>query len=412
MIIYSTLDGEFLRVEHFQKGRLLKGKILSVDEIKDNNDVIYLAVYSSPQTKAGGADDGGDGDDDNSLDGGELNPIIVTPTTPTGPKDGPSMEEEESGGGGPTGSDLYKDQNGGGGGGGGSSSGENYNSGQTYTVSATVSMLSDGFGTVTGGGVYAAGSSASIVASPVWEYQFYNWSGDFAGKPSSFSFQVEKDVSAEANFRIIDLCIDAINNKSNPLRVMKLAPPKGSMIAAATYGPTRVGTDGNIRVHNGIDLFTPLGTPIFSMFTGSVERVVSSQENKVFGGLDASGDSTWVYPEGYSGDKNGAGNRIYVNSVIGGDNIRIGYWHLQGHGVDNGPIAINPRTGVQFKAGDKVYQGEVIGYAGYTGNASKSVPHLHLNLSKNNVATNPIEYLNAIITTTDVNITLLNCINK
>ena len=407
LIIYSTLNGEFLRVEHFQKGRLLEGEMLSVDEIEDNKDIMYLAVYSSPQTKAGGADDGGDGGD--GIDGGELDPIIVTPSKPKNPKDGQSMEEDESGGGSPTGSDLYEDHNGGGG---GNSSGGNYNSGQTYTVSATVSMLSDGFGTVTGGGVYAAGSSASIVASPVWEYQFYNWTGDFTGKPSSFSFKVEDDVTAEANFRLIDLCIDAANNKANPLRVMKLAPPRGSLPIAATYGKTRRDNAGNIITHNGIDLHAQIGSPVYSMFNGTVGKVISNQVNRIFGGLNDKKDTIWTYPEGDIGDDNAAGNRLYVKSKIDGNNIEIGYWHLLSKNTDNGPIAINPRTGIPFKEGDTVYQGEIIGYAGYIGNANKSVPHLHLNLSENNESTNPANYLNAVISTTDVKITLLNCMNN
>lgn len=192
---------------------------------------------------------------------------------------------------------------------------------------------------------------------------------------------------------------------------MKLAPPRGSLPIAATYGNTRRDNEGNSKLHNGVDLYAPVGTPIYSMFSGTIGKTVSEQVNKVYGGVNANKDTVWVYPNDYVGDDNGAGNRVYVNSVVDGINISIGYWHLQSSGVGDGPIAINPRTGVPFKTGDQVFQGEIVGYAGYTGNASKSVPHLHLNMLKNGEKQNPANYLNAVVSTTEVEIVLLNCFN-
>ena len=130
-------------------------------------------------------------------------------------------------------------------------------------------------------------------------------------------------------------------------------------------------------------------------------------------------DKDGNYPVGYNGDKNGAGNRLYIGSNIDGEDIMVGYWHLL---VDN-PIAINPRTGMPFKSGDKVYQGEIIAYSGRTGNASNpnEVPyaHLHLVVKKDNIYVNPELYINGklnshgvdmqkIVSTTEINNIILN----
>ncbi len=73
----------------------------------------------------------------------------------------------------------------------------------------------------------------------------------------------------------------------------------------------------------------------------------------------------------------GAGNRIYITSQIGGDTYEFGYWHLS-------VVLAGP--------GDYVTQGQLIGYTGTTGNASASDsagPHLHLRGRKNNIAYDP-----------------------
>lgn len=59
---------------------------------------------------------------------------------------------------------------------------------------------------------------------------------------------------------------------------------------------------------------------------------------------------------------------------------------------------INPRTGERFKNGDVVYQGDLIGYAGRTGNAY-NVPnyHLHLGVKYNGVYVDPVGFINGTI---------------
>ena len=103
----------------------------------------------------------------------------------------------------------------------------------------------------------------------------------------------------------------------------------------------------------------------------------------------------------YSGDIDGSGNRLYIRSTVNGSNISVGYWHL----MENSPVAINPRTGMPFKVGDTVFQGELIAYSGRTGNAHDvDNPHLHL-VVKNNSGTfvDPEYYINGKVLSSTVN---------
>lgn len=85
----------------------------------------------------------------------------------------------------------------------------------------------------------------------------------------------------------------------------------------------------------------------------------------------------------------------YTNPIR--ENISVGYWHLSA----NNPVAINPRTGRPYAVGDMVYQGEIIAYAGRTGNANR-VPyaHLHLSIKKNGLFVDPMLYINGHLDST------------
>ena len=367
VILYSDKAGNFLRAEHYTKGRIEPGILLGPGD-KSGNHTIYLAVYQKLQTKSDDWDE-------------TLDEVIVVGTRPK-PNPMPDSIEDPTEG---NITDPRQDENkevtgetehpGGGGG---------------ITCNVTIFAADVKKGGVSGEGTYAQNSIVSISALPLWGHKFSDWSGTLAGQPPAFSFPIRTDIFSIAHFTAYDPCTDLLNNKANPLHAMQLAPPGGWNIKGATYGITRRNEQGVPTIHNGVDLYAPPGAPVYAMFGGVVGRCVTGQPNKIKEGKEM------IYPPGYTGDKNGAGNRIFVYSMIDGNEVSTGYWHL----MAGEPVAVNPRTGQPFRPGDEVFPGELIGYAGHTGNAGADVPHLHLNMSRNGKSINPAEYLNAVITTT------------
>lgn len=99
------------------------------------------------------------------------------------------------------------------------------------------------------------------------------------------------------------------------------------------------------RSHEGIDIFVAENTPVLSTTNGMVMRV---------------------------GTNNLGGNVIWI---LGPGLERHYYAHLDRYG--------------DFKAGDRVAAGDVIGYAGNTGNARGGPVHLHYGIYRNGAAQNP-----------------------
>ena len=107
------------------------------------------------------------------------------------------------------------------------------------------------------------------------------------------------------------------------------------------------------RSHEGIDIMAPTGTKVYSATDG----VVASLKGNNLGGT--------------------------VVWIIGPAGVWHYYAHLDAH-----------KRGL--KEGDYVKRGDLIGYVGYSGNASKSAPHLHYGIyltGKGRGATNPYPYL-------------------
>lgn len=98
------------------------------------------------------------------------------------------------------------------------------------------------------------------------------------------------------------------------------------------------------RLHDGVDLSGSTGTPIYSMGDGKVV---------------------------YRGKNRGAGNYLRI-SYAGG--FTASYMHMSRFG--------------NYRVGDKVKAGAVIGYVGATGLATG--PHLHLGMKKHGKSINPI----------------------
>jgi len=104
------------------------------------------------------------------------------------------------------------------------------------------------------------------------------------------------------------------------------------------------------RVHEGIDLFADLGSPVFAARSG---RVIASRSN------------------------NGMGN--YVAIRHSGNMVTI-YGHLHQ---------------IYARQGSFLRQGAVIGSVGKTGNARYRgiQPHLHFEVKKDGIPQDPLEYL-------------------
>jgi len=262
----------------------------------------------------------------------------------------------------------------------------------------TLNVYPANSGVAIGSGYYPTFIVKTLIkAIPNSAYKFSNWSGDFSGMSQEFEYNnlVTQNITATANFVRIP-CRDIQSGKSSPLVNLLLAPPNPNIIGGAIWGNNyRKNEDGSPKHHQGIDFATYIGEPVYSMFDGVVltDPIVSQPErvNK-------------KYPPGYNGDKNNAGNRIKIASNVNGNNLVIAYWHLQTGGV------INPRTGQIYKSGDQVIVGDIVGYAGITGNANPSVPHLHLTIIKNGAEINPQEYIYGIISANTTTI-MTNCGN-
>ena len=107
------------------------------------------------------------------------------------------------------------------------------------------------------------------------------------------------------------------------------------------------------RSHEGIDIMAATGTKVYAATDG----IIMSLKGNNLGG-------TVIWKVGPAG-----------------------VWHYYAH------LNAHKRG---LKEGDFVRQGEHIGYVGYSGNASKSAPHLHYGIylsGKGRGATNPYPYL-------------------
>jgi len=99
--------------------------------------------------------------------------------------------------------------------------------------------------------------------------------------------------------------------------------------------------------HAAIDIAAPYGTPIVATDAGTIEV------------------ASW--------NRGGGGNEIYINH---GNGVRSRYCHLGSYAV---------------KVGQKVYQGQVIGYVGSTGRSTGT--HCHFEIIINGTRANPLKYV-------------------
>ncbi|OQA22765.1 MAG: Murein DD-endopeptidase MepM [Actinobacteria bacterium ADurb.Bin346] len=128
--------------------------------------------------------------------------------------------------------------------------------------------------------------------------------------------------------------------------------PSGKMLwptngrLSSGFGYRTSSTTGRQRMHNGIDIFAPVGTPVIAADSGQVIKA--------------------EYEGGYG----------YAVLVYHGGGIATFYAHLSGFNVT---------------PGQHVQKGQIIGYVGTTGYTTG--PHLHFEVRVKGNARNPNEYL-------------------
>lgn len=203
-----------------------------------------------------------------------------------------------------------------------------------------------------GTGEYTEGTWAYIGYAykyDVVDFPFLRWVGGFSGiKTGIFAYKVSKPIESTAYFFDGEAfpCTDTLKGVTNPLVLMKVAPSNlFGNYRGGTYGMNRISKNTlQPKLHQGLDLIAEPGTPIHSMYSGVVSAVF----------MDAPNNNV----------ENSYGNKIEITSDITtlglSSTITVLYAHLQ----YGNPVAINPRTGMTFKVGDKVYPGELIGYSG------------------------------------------------
>jgi murein DD-endopeptidase MepM/ murein hydrolase activator NlpD len=148
---------------------------------------------------------------------------------------------------------------------------------------------------------------------------------------------------------------------SNPLHRMEIrfdgVQNTGGLrsLNGARFGMTR---DGGRRPHPGVDLYAPLGTPVFAVADGDIVQV---RMNDPHYGLDIllrfRPAAAWLRHL----LRQGAGDRDGV--------LYAQYAHL---GSIDGKV----------RAMAKVQRGQCLGTTGTTGNADQRYPHLHFELRK------------------------------
>ena len=154
----------------------------------------------------------------------------------------------------------------------------------------------------------------------------------------------EKDLEeAKYDEYLAKLALQGENPKSNASWVT----PVSGWRLTSPFGMRKHPVLGYNRMHNGIDMACPQGTPIYATRAGKVTRA--------------------SYQAG------GAGNYVSINHLDGFASI---YMHM---------------THYVVSAGQTVSQGQLIGYVGSTGISTG--PHLHFGVSYAGTYVNPLAYI-------------------
>ena len=345
-VLLSTPDGAVFRVEHYRNGLIRQAVLLKKEEIPGKSDIRYIKLYRQASgTRAGGPD------------GWMLeSAVCLAEKSGTDKRNSVLVSHPQ------------------------------------FTVEITTNLPD--YADIKGGGTYTSGSWATIGCFPRHTFlslDFGRWTGTFVGeKRAYFPWKVTHDIVATAWYEDDGPCMDLERGVANPLRKMSVAATGSGSYVNGTYKALRgYYEDETPRYHWGIDLYAKVGTPVYSMYDGTVVRTETD------------------HPDRY--EERSFGNVIVTeNEVRGSDRkVYLQYSHLQ----FGRPVAVNPRTGKPFVRGDRVFAGDLIGYTGKTGNAfdDVDVPNKHLDLMaaveadpatgrlKSDALTDPAPFLNGTI---------------
>jgi murein DD-endopeptidase MepM/ murein hydrolase activator NlpD len=153
----------------------------------------------------------------------------------------------------------------------------------------------------------------------------------------------EKALQREQNLKELQEFLQ--NQKSILLATPSLWPVIGRI--SSVFGEPRLTSSGETRLHKGVDICSPSGTPVLAATDGVVT---------------------------FSGTESEYGRLIVIDH---GHKFSTAYGHL-------GKIRV--------QAGEKVVKGQAIGTVGLSGNTTG--PHLHYEVRLNNSPVNPARFMN------------------
>ena len=345
-VLLSTPEGNVFRAENYRNGLIREASLLHKEEIPGKDDLYYIKLYR----QASGTRTG-------EPDGWTLESAVCLAEKPGTDKRTSILISHPQ-----------------------------------YTVGITTNLPD--YVDVKGCGTYTSGSWATIGCFPRHPFvtlDFGRWTGAFAGeKRPYFPWKVTHDIVATAWYEDGGPCMDLDRGVANPLKKMRVAATGSGSYVNGTFKALRgYYEDGTPRYHWGIDLYAKVGTPVYSMYDGTVIRTETD------------------HPDRY--EEKSFGNVIVTENEVDGHGriVYLQYSHLQ----SGRPVAVNPRTGKPFAKGDRVFAGDLIGYTGKTGNAfdDTDVPNKHLDLMaafeadpatgklRTDALTDPAPYLNGTL---------------
>ena len=110
----------------------------------------------------------------------------------------------------------------------------------TYTLSVSANPSQGGYVNPSTG-IYTAGETVSILASPNQYYAFKNWSGGWNGTSLSVTITMDGDKNIIGNFEKIDIDEDGVLNQND----LCFGSPKGAVVDSNGCAASQKDSDGD-----------------------------------------------------------------------------------------------------------------------------------------------------------------------